>query len=153
MLRRGDSTLAASGRTVHAAVDPSGRPCRLPDRIRQVFTYAALVWSAARFIGSHLVSALLDRGTEVVGLDCFTDYYSRNIKETEPRCESSARRFPVRRRAHSGCGSVDAAERRVARVPSGGAGRREKELGRDFRIYTDNNVDVTQQLLEACVAD
>ena len=38
-------------------------------------------WRAARFIGSHLVSALLDRGTEVVGLDCFTDYYARNIKK------------------------------------------------------------------------
>jgi acyl-CoA thioesterase FadM len=28
--------LAASGHTVHAAVDVKGRPCRLPDRIRQV---------------------------------------------------------------------------------------------------------------------
>lgn len=35
--RRTDSTLTASGRTVHAAVAPSGRPCRLPERIRQVF--------------------------------------------------------------------------------------------------------------------
>jgi acyl-CoA thioester hydrolase len=34
---RHDATLAASGRTVHAAVDPAGRPCRLPERIRQVF--------------------------------------------------------------------------------------------------------------------
>lgn len=32
-----DDTLAASGRTVHAAVNSSGRPCRLPERIRQVF--------------------------------------------------------------------------------------------------------------------
>jgi acyl-CoA thioester hydrolase len=32
-----DSTLAASGRTLHAAVDANGRPCRLPERIRQVF--------------------------------------------------------------------------------------------------------------------
>lgn len=32
-----DNALAASGRTVHAALDSSGRPCRLPDRIRQVF--------------------------------------------------------------------------------------------------------------------
>ncbi len=32
-----DEALAASGRTVHAALDSSGRPCRLPDRIRQVF--------------------------------------------------------------------------------------------------------------------
>lgn len=27
----------ASGYTVHAALDPTGRPCRLPDRIRQLF--------------------------------------------------------------------------------------------------------------------
>jgi acyl-CoA thioester hydrolase len=30
-------TLTASGRTVHAAVNADGRPCRLPSRIRQVF--------------------------------------------------------------------------------------------------------------------
>jgi acyl-CoA thioester hydrolase len=37
VIRREDATVAASGRTVHAAVRPDGRPCRLPDRIRQVF--------------------------------------------------------------------------------------------------------------------
>lgn len=35
--RRGDTSVAASGRTVHAAVTPDGRPCRLPERIREVF--------------------------------------------------------------------------------------------------------------------
>jgi acyl-CoA thioester hydrolase len=37
VIRREDHALAASGRTVHAAVSSSGRPCRLPERIRQVF--------------------------------------------------------------------------------------------------------------------
>lgn len=37
VVRRADDAVAASGRTVHAAVDPGGRPCRLPDRIREVF--------------------------------------------------------------------------------------------------------------------
>ncbi len=37
VVRREDQALAASGRTVHAAVDPMGRPCRLPARVRQVF--------------------------------------------------------------------------------------------------------------------
>ena len=37
VIRLGDAALAASGRTVHAAVNPKGRPCRLPDRIREVF--------------------------------------------------------------------------------------------------------------------
>lgn len=35
--RADDSTMTASGRTVHAALDPTGRPCRLPSRIREVF--------------------------------------------------------------------------------------------------------------------
>ncbi|NUR55951.1 MAG: acyl-CoA thioesterase [Acidobacteria bacterium] len=39
VFRRDDAAdvLTASGRTVHAALDPSGRPCRLPARIREVF--------------------------------------------------------------------------------------------------------------------
>ena len=41
----------------------------------------ALVTGAAGFIGSHLSGALLDRGAEVVGIDCFTDYYPRPMKE------------------------------------------------------------------------
>ena len=37
-VRRGDDqTLTASGRTVHAALDAAGRPCRLPSRIREAF--------------------------------------------------------------------------------------------------------------------
>jgi acyl-CoA thioester hydrolase len=37
VIRRGDTAVAAPGRTVHAAVTPDGRPCRLPERIREVF--------------------------------------------------------------------------------------------------------------------
>ena len=32
-----DQTVAASGKTVHAALDTSGKPCRLPARVREVF--------------------------------------------------------------------------------------------------------------------
>ena len=31
------ATVAATGRTLHASVAPNGRPCRLPERIREVF--------------------------------------------------------------------------------------------------------------------
>ena len=37
VVRCSDAIVAASGRTLHAAVDAGGRPCRLPPQIRQVF--------------------------------------------------------------------------------------------------------------------
>jgi nucleoside-diphosphate-sugar epimerase len=39
-----------------------------------------VVTGAAGFIGSHLSEALQARGDEVVGLDCFTDYYDPALK-------------------------------------------------------------------------
>ena len=41
----------------------------------------ALVTGAAGFIGSHLSAALVESGATVTGVDCFTDYYSRPLKE------------------------------------------------------------------------
>lgn len=40
-----------------------------------------LVTGAAGFIGSHLAEALGSRGHDVVGIDCFTDYYDPALKE------------------------------------------------------------------------
>jgi UDP-glucuronate 4-epimerase len=40
-----------------------------------------IVTGAAGFIGSHLAEALLAAGNEVVGIDCFTDYYDPALKE------------------------------------------------------------------------
>ena len=44
-----------------------------------------VVTGAAGFIGSHLCEALLATEHEVVGLDCFTDYYAREEKEANLR--------------------------------------------------------------------
>jgi len=35
LTRVADDTLLAEGHTIHAAVDLTGRPCRLPDRVRE----------------------------------------------------------------------------------------------------------------------
>jgi acyl-CoA thioester hydrolase len=37
VITKHNQEVAATGKTVHAAVDPSGRPCRLPPRVREVF--------------------------------------------------------------------------------------------------------------------
>ena len=36
---------------------------------------------AAGFVGSHVCDRLLESGHDVVGVDCFTDYYARAVKE------------------------------------------------------------------------
>ncbi len=37
VVRKEDRSITAEGKTIHAAVDLSGRPCRLPERVREVF--------------------------------------------------------------------------------------------------------------------
>ena len=39
-----------------------------------------LITGTAGFIGSHLAKRLIERGDEVVGLDCINDYYDINVK-------------------------------------------------------------------------
>ena len=41
----------------------------------------ALVTGVAGFIGSTLAERLCHEGADVVGIDCFTDYYPRPLKE------------------------------------------------------------------------
>jgi acyl-CoA thioester hydrolase len=38
VLRSSDGVVLATGHTVHASVDRSGRPCRLPDRVRELLS-------------------------------------------------------------------------------------------------------------------
>ena len=44
-------------------------------------TFKCIVTGVAGFIGSHLAERLLVEGYEVVGIDYFSDYYPRLIKE------------------------------------------------------------------------
>ena len=111
----------------------------------------ALVTGAAGFIGSHLAGRLLDRGAAVVGLDCFTDYYARPLKE---RNLEACRRRPGFRFVDARLQDADlpALLDGVTHVfhLAAQAGVR-RSWGRDFAVYTTHNIDATQRLLEACV--
>jgi len=38
IVRSQDEAVLATGHTVHASIDRNGRPCRLPDRVRELLT-------------------------------------------------------------------------------------------------------------------
>lgn len=112
----------------------------------------ALVTGAAGFIGSTLSDTLLAAGHDVVGIDCFIDYYPRALKERNlAAAQANPRfRFVEASLVDAPLGDllrgVDVVYHQAAQ-----AGVR-ASWGDDFRIYSDNNVFATQRLLEACRA-
>jgi nucleoside-diphosphate-sugar epimerase len=111
----------------------------------------ALVTGVAGFIGSHLAGALLDEGASVTGIDSFTDYYARPIKEANLSTLTGRQGF-----------SFVEGSLRTADLPPLVAGRTHifhlagqagvrKSWGGDFDVYIQDNVASTQRLLEALV--
>ena len=111
----------------------------------------ALITGGAGFIGSHLSERLLSQGADVLAIDCFTDYYAREIKE---RNLAGLKGKPNYRFVEGDLNEIDLGGHLdgITHVfhLAAQAGVR-KSWGRDFRTYTTLNIDATQRLLEACV--
>jgi UDP-glucose 4-epimerase len=108
-----------------------------------------VVTGAAGFIGSHLSERLLDAGDEVVGVDCFTDYYDRTRKEQNLEKARSHDRFnfePADLVDADLAPLLDGAE--VVYHLAGQPGVR-PSWGSQFDRYVRDNVIATQRLLEA----
>ncbi len=108
-----------------------------------------LLTGCAGFIGSHLAEALLGRGEEVVGLDSFSSYYPRRVKEENLKglkkregfrfVEGDLREIPL----EALLGEVEGVLHLAAQAGVRGS------WGSSFDIYVGDNVLATQRLLEA----
>ena len=109
----------------------------------------SLVTGAAGFIGSHLTRRLLKEGFSVIGVDCFSDYYPRWIKEQNisPLLKNKDFEFHphdlIEIDLKDILGRVDFVFHLAAQ-----AGVR-ASWGDNFSVYVRNNIQATQKLLEA----
>jgi nucleoside-diphosphate-sugar epimerase len=99
-----------------------------------------IVTGAAGFIGSHLAEALQSAGHEVLGIDCFTDYYDPAVKER------NAAGLDVRRLdlAHD---ELDFTDWDGVFHLAGQPGVR--SFGDVFPLYVERNVLASQRVFEA----
>lgn len=108
-----------------------------------------LVTGAAGFIGSHLCRRLLGQGARVIGIDSFTDFYPRWIKEKNLESLSRQSHFEFQDKdileldLEEIIPRVDAVCHLAAQ-----AGVR-SSWGDNFSDYIQNNILSTQRLLEA----
>ncbi|MFW6309298.1 MAG: NAD-dependent epimerase/dehydratase family protein [bacterium] len=108
-----------------------------------------LVTGCAGFIGSHLTEKLLDEGHQVIGIDCFIDYYSPKIKNKNMESFVDHNDFTfieeniINLDLKKLLGDIDYVFHQAAQ-----AGVR-SSWGESFEIYNDNNILGTQMLLEA----
>jgi UDP-glucuronate 4-epimerase len=112
-------------------------------------TERALITGCAGFLGSRLAEQLVDDGCDVVGIDCFTPYYHRVVKERNLerlRDEPAFSLLELDLACADLGGALDGVD--VVFHLAAQAGVR-GSFGDRFADYLRNNVFATQRLLEA----
>ena len=109
----------------------------------------SLVTGVAGFIGSNLADALIKRGDRVIGIDHFNDYYDPLLKRKNIAHLTHQSSFQL---VEADLQHVDwsplLSQVDVVYHQSAQAGVR-ASWGSGFRTYTEQNINVTQILLEA----
>jgi nucleoside-diphosphate-sugar epimerase len=107
-----------------------------------------VVTGAAGFIGSHLCDRLLADGHEVVGIDSFTGYYARDLKEANLESARQHSNFKLVEADLVTAGLSQALSGASVVFHLGGQPGVRPSWGSTFDPYVQANIVATQRLLE-----
>ena len=108
-----------------------------------------LVTGAAGFIGSHLCRRLLKKGFSVIGIDSFTDFYPKWIKNKNILPLMRDNKFEFIAEDINSIGLTKLLNRSDYVFHLAAQAGVRTSWGHNFSVYTKNNIDATQKLLEA----
>ena len=114
--------------------------------------HRVLVTGAAGFIGAHTCESLLRSGHDVVGVDCFTDYYARSIKHANVERLSDWDSFKLVETDLATDDLVGLLEGIDVVIHLAAQPGVRHCFGDGFKNYVRNNVLATQRLLEEAAA-
>jgi UDP-glucose 4-epimerase len=108
-----------------------------------------LVTGAAGFIGSHLCRKLIEEGSHILAVDSFTDFYPRWLKEKNIQSLVKHPRFELLPQDLLDLDLEDLLKKIDVVYHLAAQPGVRTSWGSDFSVYTINNIDITQRLLEA----
>jgi UDP-glucose 4-epimerase len=108
-----------------------------------------LVTGTAGFIGSHLCRRLLKQGGSVIGIDSFSDFYPKWIKETNLRAFLKQKNFEFIPQDILQLDLKPLLKKTDVVFHLAAQPGVRTSWGTSFSVYTKNNIEATQKLLEA----
>ena len=109
----------------------------------------AIVTGVAGFIGSHLAERLLKEKFKVIGIDCFTDYYSKSIKNNNLKTNLNDKNFTFLEQDIMEMDLISIFNQSEYLFHEAAQPGVRASWGSQFGIYVKDNILTTQKILES----
>lgn len=109
----------------------------------------AIVTGVAGFIGSHLAERLIKENYKVIGIDCYTDYYSKKIKKNNLKSCFKSKNFIFLEKDIMNLDLESILRKTDYLFHEAAQPGVRNSWGDEFKIYVKNNIMTTQKILES----
>ena len=112
-------------------------------------TGRVVVTGVAGFIGSHLAEKLLEKNFNVIGIDCFTDYYSKETKKNNLQSLQNNENFEFVEQDIMKADLISILKKSKFLFHQAAQPGVRASWGSQFQTYVKDNILATQKILES----